>query len=333
MHVISRRRFLTASVIALAPLGATVEAQEDKAGKVYRVGLLGSATASTAPHLLQAFRQGLRDLGWVEGRNLAIEYRWAEGRLDRLTDLAADLVRLRVDVIVSAGTPGPTAAKHVTRTIPIVMVAAGDPVASGLVASLARPGGNVTGLSIMAPELGGKRLQLLKEVVPGLLRVGVLWNSQSLYARLVVREIEMAARAIGVQLESLEVRVPEDFEKAFEDALLRQVGALITVEDSLTVTHRTWIVDFAAKSRLPAIYGFREFVDAGGLMMYGADLRDLFRRSATYVDKILKDAAPADLPVEQPTKFELVINLKTAKALGLTIPPLLLLRADQVIDP
>lgn len=229
MHVISRRRFLTAFVIALAPLGAAVDAQEYQAGKVYRVGLLGSVTASTAPHLLQAFRQGLRDLGWVEGRNIVIEYRWAEGRLDRLTDLAADLVRLKVDVIVSAGTPGPVAAKHVTRTIPIVMMAAGDPVATGLVASLARPGGNVTGLSIMAPALGGKRLQLLKEMVPGLLRVGVLWNSQSLYARLVVRETEMAAPAMGVQLESLEVRVAEDFERVFEAAILGQVGALIKI--------------------------------------------------------------------------------------------------------
>jgi putative ABC transport system substrate-binding protein len=299
---------------------------------VYRIGCLGSTTASTAPHLLQAFRQGLRDLGWVEDRDLVIEYRWAEGRLDRLTDLAADLVRLGVDVIVSAGTPGPHAAKHVTRVIPIVMMAAGDPVASGLVVSLARPGGNVTGLSLMAPELGGRRLELLKETVPGLLRVGVLWNSYSLYPRLVMRETEMAAPTLGIQLESLELRVPEDLDKAFEAALLRQVGALMTVEDSLTVTHRARIVDFAAQSRLPAIYGFTEFVDAGGLMMYGADLRALFRRSATYVDQILKGAKPADLPIERPTKFELIINRKTARALGLTISPSLLRRADQVID-
>ena len=319
-------RAITVVILALLAVPLAVEAQ------VYRVGFLGSAPASTAPHLLEAFRQGLRDLGWVEGRNLVIEYRWAEGRPEQLTDLARDLVRLNVDVIVSAGTPGPHAAKHVTRTIPIVMMAAGDPVASGLVASLARPGGNVTGLSLMAPELGGKRLQLLKEVVPGLSRVGVLWNSHSLYPRLVVREIEMAASAMGVRLESLEVRVPEDFQRVFEAAILGQVGALLTVEDSLTVTHRASIVDFAAQSRLPAIYGFREFVDAGGLMMYGADLRDLSRRSATYVDQILKGAKPADLPIEQPTKFELVINLKTARTLGLTIPQSVLIRADQVVE-
>ncbi|MGH7331439.1 MAG: ABC transporter substrate-binding protein [Candidatus Rokuibacteriota bacterium] len=324
----NRRAFLYGSACILA---APPTAEAQRAGTVYRVGLLGSATASTAPHLLQAFRQGLRDLGWVEDRNIVIEYRWAEGKLDQLTDLAADLVRLRVDVIVSEGTSGPHAAKHVTRTIPIVMVATGDPVASGLVASLARPSGNVTGLSIMAPELGGKWLELLKETVPGLSRVGVLWNSYSLYPWLVVRETERVAPALGVQLESLELRVPEDLDQAFEAALLRQVDALMTVEDFLTVTHRARIVDFAAKSRLPAVYGSREFVEAGGLMMYGADLRALFRRAATYVDQILKGAKPADLPIERPTKFELIINLKTARALGLTISPSLLLLADQVI--
>lgn len=321
---------LVVLALCLAPLAA--ETEESPAGKVYRVGFLASATASAAPHLLQAFRQGLRDLGWVEGRNIAIEYRWAEGRPERLIVLAADLVRLNVDVIVSPGTRGPLAAQHVTRAIPIVMMTARDPVASGLAASLARPGGNVTGLTVMAPELGGKQLRLLKEVVPGLVRVGVLWNSHSLYPALVMKETQLAASAMGILVESLEVRVPEDFEKAFEAALLGQVGALITVEDSLTVTHRRWIMDFAAQSRLPTIYGVREFVDAGGLMMYGADLRDLFRRSAAYVDRILKGARPADLAIEQPTMFELVINRKTAKALGLTIPPSLLLRADQVIE-
>lgn len=264
---------------------------------------------------------------------MVIEYRWADGRLERLPDLAADLVRLNVDVIVSAGTPGPLVAKHVTQTIPIVMMAADDPVASGLVASLARPGGNVTGLSMMAPELGGKRLRLLKEVVPGMLRVGVLWNSASLYPALVMRDTERAARALGVQLLSLEVWGRDDFEVAFEAALLGNAGALITVEDHLTLTHRERIVDFVAKSRLPAIYGSREFVDAGGLMTYGVDLRDLSRRSAAYVDKILKGAKAADLPVEEPTKFELVINLKAAKALGLTLPQSVLSRADEVIHP
>ncbi len=327
----NRRAFLHGAVCVTLAGPPTAEAQP--AGKVYRVGLLGSAAASTSPHLLQAFRQALRDLGWVEGRDFAIQDRWAEGRLDRLTDLAADLVRLGADVIVSEGTPGSHAAKHVTRTIPIVMVAAGDPVASGLVASLTRPGGNVTGLSLMVPELGAKQVQLLQETVPGLSRVGVLWNSYSLYPRLVMRETETAARALRVQLESLELRVPEDLDRAFEAAILRQVGALMIVEDSLTVTHRARIVDFAARSRLPAVYGSREFVDAGGLMMYGADLIALFQRSATYVDRILKGAKPADLPIERPTKFELIINLRTARALGLTISSSLLRRADHVVPP
>lgn len=326
----NRRGFLYGSVCATLAVPPTAEAQP--ADKVYRVGLLGPAASSTSPQLLQAFRQGLRDLGWVEGRDIVITDRWAEGRLDRLTDLAADLVRLGVDVIVSEGTPGPHAAKHVTRTTPIVMVAAGDPVASGLVASLTRPGGNVTGLSLMAPELGPKRVQLLKETVPGLSRVGVLWNSYSLYPRLVMRETELAATTLGVRLESLELRVPEDLDRAFEAAILRQVGGLMIVEDSLTVTHRARIVDFAAQSRLPAVYGSREFVDGGGLMMYGADLTALFRRAATYVDRILKGAKPADLPIERPAKFELIINLRTARALGLTISSALLRRADHLVE-
>ncbi|HUP34330.1 MAG TPA: ABC transporter substrate-binding protein [Candidatus Limnocylindria bacterium] len=327
----NRREFLYA--FACAALAAPPAAEAQQAGKPYRVGLLGSAAASASPHLLQAFRQGLRDLGWVEDRDIVIEDRWAEGRLDRLTDLAADLVRLGVDVIVSEGTPGSHAAKHVTRTIAIVMVAAGDPVATGLVASLTRPGGNVTGLSTMAPELGAKQLQLLRETVPRLSRVGVLWNSHSLYPRLVMREAERAAGGLGVQLESLELRVPEDLDRAFENAILRQVDALMTVEDSLTVTHRARIVDFAAKSRLAAVYGSREFLEAGGLMMYGADLVALFRRSAIYVERILKGAKPGDLPVERPTTFELIVNLRSAKALGFTISPALVRRADHVIEP
>jgi len=328
---VNRREFLYA--LAFAALAAPPAAEAQQTGKTHRVGLLGSAAASTSPHLLQAFRQGLRDLGWVGDRDIVIEDRWAEGRLDRLTDLAADLVRLGVDVIVSEGTPGSHAAKHVTRTTAIVMVAAGDPVATGLVARLTRPGGNVTGLSTMAPELGAKQLQLLRETVPRLSRVGVLWNSHSLYPRLVMRETERAARGLGVQLESLELRVPEDLDRAFENAILRQVGALMTVEDPLTVTHRARIVDFAAKSRLAAVYGSREFIEAGGLMMYGADLVALFRRSAIYVDRILKGAKPGDLPVERPTTFELIINLRSAKALGLTISPALVRRADHVIEP
>ena len=321
-------------ILALAILLVPLAAEARQPGKVHRIGFLGTASASDFAYarLIESFRQGLRDLGYEEGKNIVIEYRWAEGRAERLPDLAAELVRLKVDVIVSHGTPGPLAAKHATSTIPIVMTSAGDPVGSGLVASLARPGGNVTGLNLLAPELGGKRLQLLKEVVPGVSRVAVLWNAANPYPVLVWRETEVSAPTLGVQLQSLEVRGPYDFESAFGAAIRGRAGALLTVEDPLTVIHRTQIVDFAAKSRLPAMYGIREFVDVGGLMSYGANIADLYRRAATYVDKILKGAKPSDLPVEQPTKFEFVINLKTAKALGLTMPQSLLIRADQVIQ-
>jgi putative ABC transport system substrate-binding protein len=242
------------------------------------------------------------------------------------------LVRLNVDIIMAAGTLGPLAAKRATSTIPVVMATAGDPVGSGLVTSLARPGGNVTGLSLMAPDLGGKRLELLKEVLPQVSRVGILWNAANPYSALVFNETESAAQMLGIQLQSIEVRSSDDFDSALTAATQHRAGALITVEDPLTVGHRKRIVDFAASNRLPAIYGLKEFVDAGGLISYGANLADLQRRAAGYVDKILKGAKPADLPVEQPTKFELVINLKTAEALGLTVPPSLLAIADEVIE-
>ena len=321
-------------VFSFGLLAAPLAADAQRAGKVPRIGFLVAASASDSAYarLIEAFRQGLRDLGYVEGRNIFIEYRYAGEKYEQLAALAAELVRLKVDVIVSHGTPGPSAAKQATSTIPIVMTGAGDPVGSGLVASLAQPGGNVTGLSLLAPELGGKRLQLLKELLPGLSRVAVVWNAANPYASLVMRETEAAATTLGVQLQSLVVRGPEDFEGVLAAATRGRAGALIAVEDPLTITKRTQIVDFAAKSRLPAIYGVKEFVDVGGLMSYGAHLADLYRRAATYVDKILKGAKPADLPVQQPTRFEFVINLKTAKALGLTIPQSVLIRADQVIE-
>jgi putative ABC transport system substrate-binding protein len=282
---------------------------------------------------LSAFRKGLRELGYVEGQNVVIEYRSADGRPERFPDLATELVRLKVDVIVTRGTSAALGAKHVTDTIPIVMASSGDPVFAGLVTSLARPGANVTGLHVMTPpDLAGTRLRLLKEVIPGLSRVGVLLDSGDVYSRLMMQEIERVAHEIGVQLHSVDARRPADFDRAFEAAILDRVDALITVEGVLTATDLSRIVDFAAMSRLPAIYGLREFVDAGGLMAYGTDLRDLFRRSATYVHRILNGAKPGDLPVEPPAKFELAINLKTAKALGLTIPPSLLRRADYVIQ-
>jgi ABC-type uncharacterized transport system substrate-binding protein len=282
---------------------------------------------------LSAFRQGLRELGYVEGQNFVIEYRSADGRPERFPDLATELVRLKVDVIVTRGTSAALGAKHVTDTIPIVMASSGDPVFAGLVTSLARPGANVTGLHLMTPpDLAGTRLRLLKEVIPGLSRVGVLLDSGDVYSRLMMKEIERVAHEIGVQLHSVDAQRPADFDRAFEAAILDRVDALITIEGVLTATDLSRIVDFAAMSRLPAIYGLREFVDAGGLMAYGTDLRDLFRRSATYVHRILQGAKPGDLPVEPPAKFELAINLKTAKALGLTIPPSLLRRADYVIQ-
>ena len=328
--MIGRRVFI--SSLALGLLASPLVADAQQAGKVARIGVLAQGSSTDAPHIGEAFRQGLRDLGYVEGQNIVIEYRWAEGRAERLPDLAVELVNLKVDVIVAGGTPAPLAAKHATRTIPIVMGGAGDPVGTGLVASLARPGGNVTGLSTLTPELGRKRLQLLKEVVPGVSRVAVLWNAANPYAVLNMRETEAAARTLGVQVQSLEVRGPDDFESALPAAIRGRAGALIVVDDPLTLTYRVRIVDFAARNRLPAMYGFREYAEAGGLMAFGASLADLGRRAATYVDKILKGAKPADLPVEQPTKFELVINLKTAKALGLTIPQSVLLRADQIIE-
>jgi ABC-type uncharacterized transport system substrate-binding protein len=325
-----RRAFLAgAAALLAAPLA--IEAQQT--GEVYRIGVLEVAGVASNAANLSAFRQGLAQLGYVEGQNFVIEYRSADGRPGRFSDLATELAGLKVDVIVTRGTPATLAAKQATQTIPIVMASSGDPVVEGIVASLARPGGNVTGLHIMAPaELGGKRLQLLKEAVPGSSRIGILWNPGDLHAPLIVSDTERIARAMGVQLKSLEVKRSEPFEQVFETALFGQIDALIAVEDYFTFAYRTRILDFAAMSRLPAIYGLREFVDAGGLMSYGTDRRDLYRRCATYVHRILTGASPADLPVEQPTKFELVISLKTAKAIGLTIPQSLLLRADQVIE-
>jgi putative ABC transport system substrate-binding protein len=300
--------------------------------KVRRIGLLSSFSSSDTALWYQAFRLGLRDLGWVEGKNLIIEYRYAEGRRDRLPDLAADLVRLKVDAIVASVVSDAMAAQKATRAIPIVMAAPSDPVAFGLVENLARPGGNVTGLSQMGSELAGKRLELLKEMVPKLSRVAVLWNPQGVVSPFAWKEIQLPARQLGIQLHSLEVRSPSEFDKALEDATRARAGALFIMPDPVIVTNLKRIADFAAKNRLPSIFQLSEFADAGGLVAYGPDLADMYRRAAAYVDKILKGAKPGDLPVEQPTKFELVLNLKTAKAIGITIPQSILLRADRVIE-
>jgi putative ABC transport system substrate-binding protein len=326
-----RRTFMAVLTggVAVAPFAA--EAQQ--ATKIARIGYLRTNLAAN-PHLPEAFRQGLRDLGYVEGRNVVIEYRDAEGKFERLPALAAELVALKVDVIVAGGTPHALAAKQATRTLPIVFIGAGDPVTSGLVTSLARPGGNVTGLSMLTPELVGKRLELLKQAVPRVSRVAVLWQPGDYGERTekdILKEAEVTARALGVRLQVVEARGPQDFDRAFSDMTRARAGALIVLGSSMFFTERRRLVDLAAKNRLPAVYSARDSVDAGGLMAYGPNLADMFRRAATYVDKILKGAKPGDLPVEQPTKFELVINLKTAKALGLSIPESLLKRADEVI--
>jgi ABC-type uncharacterized transport system substrate-binding protein len=310
-------------------LCSSVEAQQPV--KVPRIGFLGASSASVLAARIEAFRQGLRDLGYVEGKNIVIEWRSAEGKLDRLPALAAELVRLKVDVIVTTG-PAPTRpAKEATSTIPIVMAFDNDPVGNGFVASLARPGGNITGLSTLAPEISGKQLELLKETVPRLSRVAVLGSSTTPGNAQALKETELAAGALGVKLQNLDVLGPKDIETAFRAAGKERADAVLVLSASVLNSHRTEIAKLAAKSRLPAIYPFPEYVEAGGLMAYGPSVTDLFRRAATYVDKILKGTKPADLPVEQPTKFEFIINLKSAKQIGLTIPPNVLVRADRVI--
>jgi ABC-type uncharacterized transport system substrate-binding protein len=326
---------MTKKVICLALgavfLGVSFPAQAQQPKKVPRIGFLGGASASFYAARTNAFRQGLNELGYTEGKNIVIEYRYAEGKFDRLPDLAAELVGLKLDVIVAAPTPSVLAAKKASATTPIVFASVVDPVASGLVASLARPGGNITGLTILGPELSGKRLELLKEVLPNVTRVAALWNSANPAQELIWKEMQAAAQELRLQLQSLEVRSANDFDIAFEAALRERAQALIPSGEPLINTQLKRIVEFAAKNRLPAMYAGPEVVDAGGLMSYAPNYTDQYRRAAIYVDKILKGAKPADLPVEQPTKFEFVINLKTAKQIGLTIPPNVLARADKVI--
>jgi putative ABC transport system substrate-binding protein len=326
-----RRGFI--SSMSLGLLAAPLAAEAQQTAKIARIGWLGDRPA--AGPRLEGFFKGLRDLDYVEGRNLMIEYRYAEGKPERYPALAAELVALKVDVIVSANTLGTLAAKQATKTIPIVFVGAADPVQSGLVTSLARPGGNATGLSALSPELVGKCLELLAQAVPGVSRVAVLWQPGAQGERTdkdMLKGADVAARALGMRLQFVEARGPTEFDRAFSDMTRARADALTVLGSAMFNNERRRLVDLAAKNRLPAVYSGRASVDAGGLMSYGPNIADLWRRAATYVDKILKGAKPADLPVEQPTKFELVINLKTARALGLTIPPSLLQRADQVIE-
>jgi len=306
------------------------EAQQPK--KVPRIGYLVSVSLSSTREVgqVEAFRQGLRELGYVEGQNIAIEYRYAEGVEERLPNLAADLVQLNVDVIFVTGTTGTQAAKRATKTIPVVMASVTDPVGTGLVASLAHPGGNVTGLSNFS-ELGGKQLELLKEAFPRVTRIAVIWDPANAANARLLAEMKVTADGLRTVLQSLEVRSSDDFDRVFSAIKKEHARALIVLRNVITYTHPKRIVDFAVKSKLPAMYPDRVLVDAGGLMSYGPDFLDMIHRAATYVDKILKGAKPADLPVEQPTKFEFVINLKAAKQIGLTIPPKVLARADKII--
>ena len=306
-------------------IGLVADAQQS--AKVPRIGYLTVASLSSNVARIEAFRQGLRELGYVEGKNIVIEWRSTEGKFERQSELAAELVHLKVDVIVSSGPTMTRAAKEATATIPIVMAQDSDPVENGFVASLARPGGNITGLSVLSPELSGKQLELLKEIVSKLSRVAVIGNSNEPANPKTLKEIELVAGSFGVQLQPLDVRGSKDIETAFRAATKAHADALIVLASAIVTDHRTKIANLALKSRLPAIYSSSIWVDDGGLMSYGTSLNDLSRRAATYVDKILKGARPADLPVEQPTKFEFIINLKAARQIGLTIPPNALVRA------
>jgi putative tryptophan/tyrosine transport system substrate-binding protein len=328
---IQNQKWLGLSVIAFVLVAAGATAQAQQPAKVARIGYLSGSTPSNLAARIEAFRQGLRDLGYVEGKNIVIEWRDAKGNPDLLPAVAADLVRLKVDVIVS---PGPTvtrAAKEATSTIPIVMAQDTDPVSSGFVTSLARPGGNITGLATLAPEVGGKQLELLKDITPKISRVAVIGNSTNPGDAQALRETVLAAGSSEIYLRYLDVLDPKDIETAFRTAVKGRADALLVLGNPILNAHRKQIVDFAVKHRLPATYTRPEFIEAGGLMYYGTNYNDLFRRAATYVDKILKGAKPADLPVEQPTKFEFIVNLKVAKQIGLKVPPHVLAKADRVI--
>jgi len=323
-----RRTFIGTLTVSLLVAPLAVEAQQ--AQRVPRIGVLTMSVASSMA-AFEGLRQGLRNHGYVEGQNIVLEIRFAQGRPERLAGMAAELVQMKVDIIITESTLAAQAAKNASGTIPIVMAVTGDPVGAGLVASLGRPGGNVTGLSVLAHELSGKRLQLLKEVIPSAIQVAVIWNPAYPSAAGYLTETRAAARSMGLELQSFEVRSSSDLNVAFEAVAAARPSALITLPDGMLLANRARIVELTTKSRVPALFPDREFAEAGGLLAYGPSLAANFRGAATYVDKILKGATPGDLPIEQPSRFELVINLKTAKALGITIPQSLLLRADEVI--
>jgi putative tryptophan/tyrosine transport system substrate-binding protein len=327
--MIDRRTFLCG--LTLGTLAAPLAVEGQQAGKVYRIGFLWD-TPAVWPHALEAFRQGLRDLGWVEGRNIVVEYRWTEGRFDRLPNLVEELVRLKVDLIVAPTSIYTGAAKRATSTIPIVFASHADPIGSGHVASLARPGTNATGLTIVMSETMAKSLELLKGTVPGLTRVAVIWDPATPSHQPALKAVEDMGRALGLRLQTLAVRSATEFDSAFSAIVKERAGAVLVLSTPLFMGGAKRLAELALTHKLPTMFGPREHVEAGGLLSYSPDRADLYRRAAAYVDKILKGANPADLPVQQATKFELVINRKTAKALGLTIPPSMLARADQIIE-
>jgi len=322
----------TAGILVFSLLAAPLAADAQQAGRVGRIGFLGNSTAALEAHLVGPFREGLRDLGYVEGRNFVIEYRWAEGKYERFPSLIAELIALKVEVIVTAGTPAALAVKKATTSIPLVMIAVGDPVGTGLIESLAHPGGNITGVSSIAPELEGKRLELLREVVPKIAHVAVFWNPANPIQVIQEREMQAAAKVLRMKVLSLGVRTPEELDAAFAAILRKRPGALLVLADRLFLHHRARIMDFAVKHRLPGVHAYRELVEAGGLMSYGPSYAGMHRRAAYFVDRILKGTKPADLPVERPARFELVLNQKAAKALGLTIPPSVMIRTTEVIQ-
>jgi putative ABC transport system substrate-binding protein len=326
-----RREFITllGGAAAAWPLAARAQPQS---GKMSRIGFLGNSTAALEANLVEPFRDGLRALGYEEGRTILIEYRWAEGNYARFPALVAELLAANVDVLVTAGTPAALAIKQATKSAPVVMIAVGDPVGTGLVPSLARPGGNLTGLSSIAPDLEGKRLEILREVVPKLSHVAMFINSANPFHALSVRQAQAAAQALAIKLQLLDVRAAEDLDGAFAAILKERPEALLILADRVFLHNRTRMMDFATRQRLPNVNAYRELIEAGGLMSFGPSYEDMHRRAAIYVDKILKGAKPGDLPVEQPTKFTLVLSLKAAKAIGLDVPPMLLARADEVIE-
>ena len=324
--MISRRRF------TIVVAGGLVTAPSVSIGKTPRIGFLGNSTAALEANLIGPFREGLREFGYVEGQNIVVDYRWAEGRYERFPSLIQELLALKVDVIVTAGTPAALAVKRSATTTPLVMVAVGDPIGSGLVTSLARPGGKATGLVSIAPDLEGKRIELLREVVPKLSQIAVLTNPANPFHEASAEQVRAAARAVHVKVQFFPVRAEGELEAALDGIARHRPGAMIMLADRLFLHHRTRIAEFSLKQRLPAVYAYQELVESGGLMSFGPSYPGMHRRAAYFVDRILKGANPAELPMEQPSKFELVINLKTARALGLNIPQTVLLRADQVID-